>query len=138
MIDDDAAGVRFAPPVLGNINKGDSLTVSVALRASPTAPVTLEVSSRNPLVATLTAAIVTITLDASRLSAPVIVSGVRNAVLADQPYELTVRVVGSDDVRYNGQDASASGTVVIDDSVNALIAAPRSWATSRGRTVRSR
>ena len=121
VIDDDAAGIRFIPAALPRIDEGGSLTVSVALGATPTEPVTLAVSSRNPLVATLTAAIVNIILDESRLSAPVIVSGVPNALLADQPYELTVSAT-SDDTNYDGLFASASGIVVSDDSV--LVASP--------------
>ena len=121
VLDDDGAVVRFVPAALPRIDEGGSVTVSVALGATPTAPVTLAVSSRNPLVATLTAAIVNITLDGSRLSAPVIVSGVTNALLADQAYELTVSVVGSG-TDYNGQVASARGSVVSDDVV--LVADP--------------
>ena len=115
VVDDDAVGVRFLPAVLPRIDEGGSLTVSVALGATPTAPVTLEVSSENPLVATLSPAIVTITLDASRLSEPVTISGATNTMLADMAYTLTVNVVGTG-TNYDGQFASASGIVVSDDA----------------------
>ena len=116
VLDDDDASVRFIPAALPSIDEGGSLTVSVALGAPPTAPVTLEVSSLNPLVAMLSPATVAITLDAMRLSAPVTISGVINSELADQAYELTVSVVGSAS-DYMGQDASARGNVVSDESV---------------------
>ena len=121
VIDDDTVGVRFVPAALPRIDERGSLTVSVALGTTPTAPVTLEVSSRNRLVATLSSATVTLTLDGSLPSAPVTVSGVSNNLLADQPYELTVSVVGSG-LDYRGQVASASGIVVSDDAV--LVAEP--------------
>ena len=121
VIDDDAAEVFFVPAGLPRIDEGGSLTVSVALGATPTAPVTLEVSSRNTLVATLSPATVAITLDGTRMSAPVTVGGVSNALLADQAYMLTVSVVGSGS-DYNGQVASASGIVASDDV--ALVAEP--------------
>ena len=121
VIDDDAVGVRFVVPGSPRLMEGGSLTVSVALGATPTAAVTLEVSSRDTLVATLSPAIVTLTLEGPLASAPVIVSGVTNTLLADQTYELTVSVVGSG-ADYNGQVASTSGIVVSDDAT--LVAEP--------------
>ena len=121
VVDDDAAGVRFVPAMLPQIDEGGSVTLSVTLGTTPTAPVTLEVSSRNSLVATLSSSTVTLTLNGLRLSEPVIVSGVTNTLLADQPYELTVSVVGSG-ADYRGRVASARGIVVSDDA--RLIADP--------------
>ena len=121
VIDDDAVGVRFVVPGSPRLMEGGSLTVSVALGATPTAAVTLEVSSTDTMVATLSPATVTLTLDGPLASAPVIVSGVTNTLLADQTYELTVSVVGSG-ADYNGQVASTSGIVVSDDAT--LVAEP--------------
>ena len=113
VIDDDAVGVRFVPAALPDIAEGESLTVSVALGATPTALVTLEVSSNNTL-ASLSRAMVSITLSPSRLSAPVTISGVNNTELANQTYTLTVSAMSSD-TDYDGQAASATGRVISDD-----------------------
>ena len=69
--------------------------MSVTLGATPVMPVMLEESSRDTMVATLSPATVTFTLEGPLASAPVIVGGMSNALLADQACELAVSVVGS-------------------------------------------
>jgi len=134
-VDDDTAGAIISN-ISGNTDEaGTSATFDVQLSSQPTDPVTIPLSSGNPLEATvLPASLIFTNLDWN-IPQTVTATGVDDFVQdGDQNYFVVLGVLSSLDLNFSGIDPADVGLVNLDNDTAGFMVSPANGNTSEAGT----